>query len=652
MQFKHPEYLYFLGLLIIPILVHLFQLQRFTKTAFTNVALLQKLVLETRKSSQLKKWLILTTRLLLFTALILAFCQPYFSNNNKELTPHHFIYLDNSLSLNTRGAKGNIFQNTVKELIENTSNIGSYSLLTNNYFHEKLSSNELKDILLNTEITAKQSDLSDILLKIQKELKKQTKTLNKTYLISDFQQYNPKKSIDFTNVTSPISLIKTKNRQTNNLSVDSISINNQNNTTISLDILIRNQGIEKQGIPIALYNNTTVFSKQTFSIKENTTKIISFPIQNQITFDGKISLDYRDAFDFDNLYYFTLNTPLKINVFSIGKTQDFLAKIYTNNEFNFNTSSLQNINYNLLKKQELIILNELREIPSTLLDFIEKHLIQGKSLAIIPHQEIDKTSYNTFFQKLNIGQLLAHTKDSLRITDINFKSPFYKNVFSKEIKNFQYPIVKSYFQTNFNNTAPLVRFENKKNFISTFSVAKGRVYWISAPLNTKNSTFSKSPLIVPTFYNFGKLSAQLPQPSYTIGNRNLIDIPISLNKNEVVTIKNKASSFIPLQQAYKSKVQLETFEQPKSNGFYQVIQNNKNSYGLAFNYDSSESMLQFRDMKALIKGNSQLSYSESVANALQEFEQKNKVTWLWKWFLAAAIVSLIFEILILKFFKP
>ena len=395
-----------------------------------------------------------------------------------------------------------------------------------------------------------------------------------------------------------------------------------------------------------------MFSKQTFSIKENTTKIISFPIQNQTTFNGKISLDYRDAFDFDNLYYFTLNPPLKINVFAIGETQDFLAKIYTNNEFNFSTSSLQNINFNLLKKQELIILNELREIPNALLDFLEKHLLQGKSLAIIPNDDIDKASYNTFFQKLNQGELLAHTKDSLRITDINFKNPFYKGVFSKEVKNFQYPIVKSYFETNFNSTVPLLRFENKKNFISSFALAKGRVYWVSAPLNTKNSSFSKSPLIVPTFYNFGKLSAQIPQPSYNIGKRNLIDIPIALTKNEVVTIKNKTSSFIPLQQAYKSKVQLETYEQPKSNGFYQVTKNNENIYALAFNHNSSESTLQFRDMKALIQGNSNLSYSESVATTLQEFEQKNKVTWLWKWFLAAAIVSLIFEILILKFFKP
>ena len=46
MQFKNPEILYFLALLIIPILVHLFQLQKFVKTPFTNVAFLQKLVQE------------------------------------------------------------------------------------------------------------------------------------------------------------------------------------------------------------------------------------------------------------------------------------------------------------------------------------------------------------------------------------------------------------------------------------------------------------------------------------------------------------------------------------------------------------------------------------------------------------------------------
>jgi hypothetical protein len=78
MQFKNPEILYFLFLLIIPILVHLFQLRRFKKQEFTNVKLLKELEVQTRKSATIKKWLLLVTRLLLLTALIFAFAQPFF----------------------------------------------------------------------------------------------------------------------------------------------------------------------------------------------------------------------------------------------------------------------------------------------------------------------------------------------------------------------------------------------------------------------------------------------------------------------------------------------------------------------------------------------------------------------------------------------
>ncbi len=43
MQFKNPEILYFLFLLLIPILIHLFHLQKFKKVAFTNVKFLKEI---------------------------------------------------------------------------------------------------------------------------------------------------------------------------------------------------------------------------------------------------------------------------------------------------------------------------------------------------------------------------------------------------------------------------------------------------------------------------------------------------------------------------------------------------------------------------------------------------------------------------------
>ena len=82
MQFKHPELLYALFALLIPIIVHLFQLRKFQKEAFTNVAFLKEVTLQTRNSSVIKKWLTLLTRLLILAALILAFAQPYTSKKN------------------------------------------------------------------------------------------------------------------------------------------------------------------------------------------------------------------------------------------------------------------------------------------------------------------------------------------------------------------------------------------------------------------------------------------------------------------------------------------------------------------------------------------------------------------------------------------
>ena len=102
MQFKHPEILWALFLLVIPILIHLLQLRRFTKTPFTNVAMLQKVVSESRKSNTLKKWLLLLTRLLLLAAIIIAFAQPFSSANTALQEKETVVYLDDSFSMQAK----------------------------------------------------------------------------------------------------------------------------------------------------------------------------------------------------------------------------------------------------------------------------------------------------------------------------------------------------------------------------------------------------------------------------------------------------------------------------------------------------------------------------------------------------------------------
>jgi len=649
MQFKNPEVLYFLALLIIPIIIHLFQLQKFVKVPFTNVAFLKKLVQQTRKSSRIKKWLILATRMLLFTAILFAFSQPYFSDKNTDTKQHTFIYLDNSLSTNATGAKGNLLQIAAQEIIENASEKDLYSLQTNTNFSSDITFEELKKALLNIKNTAQKVDLSTVLLKINNINKTKTNTLHKNILISDFQNtYNS----EFTNVTPVFSSIKLEATKKNNISIDSVFINNTNTENLTVNILIKNQGEAKDNIPIAIFNDEKLISKQSFSIDKNATKTILFTIQNQPKFLGKITLTFSDTFSFDNTFYFSLNSTKKVNVLSIGNNADFLSKIYTKDEFNFTESTTQNVNYNSIPKQQIILLNELENIPESLskslLDFSKK----GGTIVIIPNSKIELQSYNLFLNSVANAKIQSKISDTLKITSINFNHPLFKNVFSKKVNNFQYPIVKSHYPIQSKNSSKIISFENNTGFISQINNANGNIFWISSSLSKENSNFLNSPLIVPVFYNFGKLSFQHSKLFYYLDTENVIDVETEIEKDEILSVVNSNLSFIPPQQTYQNKVTITTKNNPTDAGFYHIIRKKDTLQTIAFNNPKEESLLQFLDINTLKDMNSEINFTSSIEDFFINLNNKNEVHWLWKWFLALAIVSLLLEILILKFYKP
>ena len=649
MHFKNPEILYLLTLLIIPVLVHLFQLQKFVKTPFTNVSFLHKIIQQTRQSSRIKKWLILATRLLLFSTIVIAFSQPYISNKKASVKQHNYIYLDNSLSTNTKGKRGDLLQVSAQDIIKHASDKDEYSLLTNSSFYPKKTKNELKNILLKIKNTAKKIDISTVLLKFDTEIKDKTKDLDEIILISDFQ--NTYKN-EFTNVTPIFSAIKLTPIIKNNISIDSIFLSNLNTDSFTLNVLVRNQGKPKKNIPIAIYNHSKLISKRSTSFEKNTYKTIEFKIKNQKEFTGKISSNFSDIYPFDNTLYFTLKNNQKINVLSIGKNADFLTKIYNKKEFNFNQSTPQNTDYNSISKQQLIVLNEIENIPDVLIKKMKDFSQNGGSLAIIPNRKSNIYSYNNLLKALGVGKIGAKRNSPLKITAINFEHPLFENVFSKNITNFQYPSVQSYYPIDSNNASKIIGFENDSPFISQIKNKKRTVYWVSASLERDNSNFINSPLIVPVFYNFGKLSFKNSQLFYRIGRTNKIDIETKTRENQVVRILNSENSLIPLQSKFKNKVRITTNAASLTPGFYQVLKDKDTIQTLAFNYPKEESFINYMDLNKLKKISQKGIVTGSISDVFKKINKKNQVHWLSKWFLTLAIVSLLLEILILKFYKP
>ena len=650
MEFKYPAALYFLFVLIIPILIHLFNLKKFKKIEFTNVQFLKQISIETRKSSKLKKLLILATRLLSLIALIFSFSQPYFGSKKTNKNKHFYIYLDNSESLNTNGNQGNLMKIAVQDIIENSPEKGKYSLLTNDDFKLDISKKELNNTLKNIKISNKNTSIEDKINTIQTEIYNKSKDLYKSILITDFQYNNRKIKKLFTNVTRPFSLIKLNSNVKNNISVDSVYIRTIDTRKKLVSVVIKNHGEAKKNIPIALYDSSKLINKRSFSILKNEKKTLKFPIDNFRRFKGKIKLTFNDPFLFDNTFYFTINTSNKTSILNIGKESSYLSKILNTNEFNYRSSSLADLNYNSISTQQLIILNQLKRISNILRNILVEFIENGGNLIIIPEQNIEIYSYNSLLSDINSGRILKKNKDSLKITTINFKHPLFNRVFTKEVENFEYPTSTLNYSHNLKGN-PVLMFENKTPFLHEIDNSFSKIFLFSSPLDIQSSNFVNSPLVVPTVYNIARQSFKLTKPYYLLQKNNTIELSKKLEKNEILSISNQNKSFIPSQINFANKIVFSTRNEPEISGLYEVLMNKDTLTSIAFNNEPSESLLSFYDLNTISKENKNIEIYGSIKEYFKEINEKNKVQSLWKLFLAIAIVSLLLEILILKFFN-
>lgn len=99
--------------------------------------------------------------------------------------------------------------------------------------------------------------------------------------------------------------------------------------------------------------------------------------------------------------------------------------------------------------------------------------------------------------------------------------------------------------------------------------------------------------MVPTIYNMALQSLPLPRLYYTIGEQNSVAIPIKLGPDEILTIKDSTSQFIPLQQSKANYVLITTVDDPPKAGNYRIAKENELLENISYNYSRKESELQY-----------------------------------------------------------
>nr|WP_315133237.1 BatA and WFA domain-containing protein [uncultured Flavobacterium sp.] len=642
MHFKHPEILYFLLLLIVPVLVHLFQLRRFKKEYFTNVRLLKTLSIQTRKSSKIKKWLLLACRMLLLSCIIIAFAQPFSdAKDSKNANNEMYIILDNSYSMQAKGKKGELLKRAVQELLEETPVNSTFSLLTNTEKYWNTDIKTIQNVLQNLEYSASPFQLENLIAQIKSHHSPFKKDV---VIITDAVGLEQKnlKNID---KNDSFYFIIPKAEQKNNISIDSVFIHQTLDNFYEISVVLTGFGENLKPVSLSLYNQNKLIAK-TVATVETKKKNINFTIPKQ-AFHGFVSI-VDSGLEYDNTLYFSISKTKKINILSIGTAEKsrFMSRIYTPDEFNYSNFDLAALDYNSIEKQDAIIVNELDEIPQALRTTLNSFVSKGGNLIVIPSASATIENTNTFLKSFGNIQFKTLENREKLITKINFNHPLFSGVFENKINNFQYPKTKNSFSTT-NSEPSALSYEDQSAFLIALQNKIGGVFVFTASINTANSNFQQSPLIVPVFYKMAVSNQNTGINSLTIGNTTPYFADAILTKDAILTVKGNEEQFIPIQQILNNKVQLVFNDYPEQAGNYGIYNKKDWVENISFNYNRTESNLASANEDAV----SEYKTIDSIATVFDTIQTNRTDNQIWKWFLIFALLFLATEMAIIRFVK-
>lgn len=636
MQFVHPNILYALILLGIPILIHLFQLRRFTPIAFTNVAMLKRIEKQSRKSHSILQWLLLLTRLLLYACIIFAFAQPYFPKNEETIENEEIIlYLDNYLSMDASMDNTNLLQH-IKTEIQSLNNLPSQiSWFTNTKVYYDQSPKQFIETVKNLNLSPIQRTPNEVQLQVEQLANRYPEKNFKLLWISDFHRVNENDLKNFSkNMVMVYAIQPDKLRNT---SIDTLYIN-PDNPELIVEVFHTGEASETT---VTLYNEENILGRQKIQLIDSVIKKLSFALNDEIITQGKVQIE-DPSIPFDNEKYFSVMPQEPIKIKALGKGENSFLKVFESKEFNLEISDENTKNLSGLEDANLIILYNIDHLTTQLSSLIENSVENGAFVLIIPSESMHIDSYNILLQRLNAPQFTIRKAHQRRLSTIHYDHPVLQNVFERRVENFQNPYIKQYYGLQ-NNASPILSYDSEEAFLTQSE----SVFLFTASLTNENTNYIKSPLIVPTLYNIAMQSQPQKQLYQLIGKTATYAIPGEFNAQDILHITDSENKFIPIQQQKQNGIWITTTDRPLYAGNYRITKDDSTLDWVSYNYPNLSKEIQYPD----------ISNWDSVwqTNRIQLPNPEQSLSedshTLWKWFVIFALLFLGIEILLLKYYR-
>ena len=685
MLFTNPLILWGLLAVSIPIIIHLFNFQRYKKVYFTNVRFLQQLQQQSRRQSVLRHWLALLFRILAIAFLVLAFAKPYIPStlgSFPEASGAVGIYIDNSFSMETEGYKGFLIDEALdkaKDIVANHSRSDKFNLLTNDFMgihHRLVAGDELVNFLDQTEISPSVKNIAEVLSR-QYDILNRDHLPNKTvYLISDFQH-----SISTLDGFAPDTnirhfFVRLEPAHYSNLSIDSCWFEipaQQPGQIAQIYVKVTNHSdVAREKIPLKLVINGSQRALTSIDLEPggSTTTMVSFTIRETGIHEGFFEInDYPVTFD-DRLYI-SFRVLEKINILGIfdQKPGPYLQALFGSDTlFRYTEINLKQLNFADLQRQELIVLNGLNDISSGLATELNRFIENGGSVFVIPAEKIDNESYSNWMRSLNTVSFAETDTARLRVSDLNLLHPLFKDVFENQSAGrslvsaeTDLPWVNLRYGLSFparKDIQTLMSLKNSAPFLIADRHGEGMIYVLSSPLDIQATTFPVHAIFVPVLYRMALLSTSHQDLYSVIGVGESVNIGnINPGNSQVFQLSDAGGQFrfIPGHRTVNYNTHLFALNAINKAGNYTLTSDSDTLLVLSFNYDRRESLpdyLSEDELENLAKSSGITNFavvSESERPIGQVISELSRGKQLWKYFIIASLAFILAEIVVLRF---
>lgn len=645
---------------------------------FSNIEMLQTVAIEEHGKRNLRKLLILFSRIFALSFLVLAFAKPYFPGKNNLLAKEGnviSIYIDNSFSMKNTGNEGellNASKNKATTLIKNYNETDIFFVISNDF--EAKGQRELnKEVALQAvddiTVSAFSRDLESVYDRIRENFeRREYEQKNKlAFWLSDFQQQKNAVNINPSDSSIQWYLLPQSSNEPANLSIDTAYFASpyvQSGKTATLRVIISNHGAEDiENVSLYLNLNESQKGLANANIKagSQTSVELNFTPDDKLWQRGSLKIsDNPITFDDELFVAFPLVTQLNICEIS-SQNQTYIQKVFEGDDF-FVYSRLNpnQIDYSLLKQADLVVINELNDAGQGLITILQDYLTKGGSLMLFPFGESNPKIYNKLAESLGIAPLKPEITQATKVAFLNAEHILYKNAIDKIKDNEVLPMLDSYYPLDEKPIRfdKLIALSNNHDVLRLYPKNSGVIYQWAISLQKQNKLLALNFIFPISALNAALQAKPLPNLFHVAASNDLIPLRnASDSKERIYEVSGQGNSkWIPEIVSSDGQQKMNVGFLSMAGSFAVQQQNNDSVLAyFALNYNRNESVMKFYDKDNLLNvfsdaGNVFILNSE-INTIAKTIEQTDSGKQLWRMFLVLALLFLLIEILLLRFIK-